>query len=187
MPRFALLAVFTVLATAGCSVAAATPVTTPAPSAAVVSRCHTADLKASLGIVTGSADTQNHVPLTFTNTGKTACRMYGFPGVDLVGADLEPWGPTFSLRRTTDKPATVVLPAGGSASAIIAFLRANPGDPAWVPEKLVTIPPDETAPLTVPWPKLSVMRQDGATRPGTYVGAIGAKEVTMTSPASTRR
>jgi hypothetical protein len=195
MARSALLVVAAVLATAGCSAAGVTPVTpagvtpvTPAGDTGVrsagpvrsqtgIARCHTGGLKVALGKVTGNAETQNHVPLTFTNIGKAACRMRGFPGVDLVGADVQPWGPTYSLPRTTDKPAAVVLPPGGSASAIIAFLWGEPGDSnTWLPAKLVTTPPDETTSLTVPWPaKTPVMRQDGATHPGTYVGAVGAK------------
>jgi hypothetical protein len=195
MARSLFLVAAAVLATAGCSAAGVTPVpptgvtpatpsgdtgassAAPVRSQASLARCHTGELKASLGKITGNAETQSNVPLTFTNIGKTACRMRGFPGVDLVGADVQPWGPTYSLPRTTDKPTTVVLPPGGSVSAIVTFLWGEPGDSnTWFPAKLVTTPPDETTSLTVPWPaKTSVMRQDAATHPGTYVGAVGAK------------
>jgi hypothetical protein len=196
MARSFFLVVAAVLATAGCSAAGVTPVSptgvtaatptgdtgvssaAPVRSPASLARCHTGELTASLGKVTGNAEEQNHVALTFTNIGKTACRMRGFPGVDLVDADERP-ETTYSLPRTTDKPTTVVLSPGGSASAIIAFLWGGPGDgDIFLPAKLVTTPPDETRSLTVPWPvKTPVLRQDGATHPGTYVGAVGAKPV----------
>lgn len=196
MARSFFLVVAAVLATAGCSAAGVTPVSptgvtaatptgdtgvssaAPGRSQASVARCHTGKLKVSLGKVTGNPEEQNHVALTFTNIGKTACRMRGFPGVDLLDADEQP-ETTYSLPRTTDKPTTVVLSPGGSASAIITFLWGEPGDgDIFLPAKLVTTPPDETTSLTVPWPaKTPVLRQDGATHPGTYVGAVGAKPV----------
>lgn len=42
------------------------------------------------------------------------------------------------------------------------------------PAELATTPPGDTAQLTVPWNGEPVLRQDGATRPGTYIGPLAA-------------
>lgn len=38
---------------------------------------------------------------------------------------------------------------------------------------MVVTPPDETRSAELPWPGGAVLRQDGATRPGTFVGPVG--------------
>lgn len=143
---------------------------TEAPAAAV--RCTAADLSASLGPRTG--DGQFTVPLTFTNTSSRPCDMYGVPGVDLHGPDDPTWGPVYSLPRpgSDATPVHVLLAPGASASAPLTYLTADPGDTAWVPTELVTTPPGDTKQLTVTWDGDSVMRQDAATHPGTFVHAV---------------
>ena len=43
--------------------------------------------------------------------------------------------------------------------------------------QVLTIAPDDTTVMTVPWPSdTPVLRQDGATHPGSYIGAFHPDE-----------
>ena len=48
------------------------------------------------------------------------------------------------------------------------------GDSGWVPNSIVVTLPDMEKPLVTPWISggTSVLRQDAATNPGTYIGAF---------------
>ncbi|KAA2256331.1 DUF4232 domain-containing protein [Solihabitans fulvus] len=151
---------------------------TPAPPpAGQATRCHTQDLSARLGTPQGAPDAQQTVALIYTNTSGRACTLNGFVGVDLHGADHLTFGPTFSLTRNSDTPALITLAPGGTAHATITVLAPsvrgpNDGQDAWTPDSVVTTPPDETTQLTVPWTGGPVLRQDGATHPGSFVGSL---------------
>jgi hypothetical protein len=138
------------------------------------SHCHSADL--SVRLVTPSTPTDaGKALLVFTNNGGHACVMKGFPGIDLLGADVQPWGPRYSLTRQEATAQTVQLSAGASAHSVITYLSgaSGTGDVTWYPTSLVTTPPGESTQLTVAWPSsISVLRQDAATHPGTYLGPI---------------
>lgn len=146
--------------------------------AAGLQRCHTAALSATLGTRTvaspGPSTGQTAIPLVYTNTSKTSCQLHGVPGLDLHGP-ADPNGPVYQLRRE-DKGGGVTLAPGAGASARIVVLSYEPGSVGsggstrWTPTELVTIPPGETTPLTVAWPAgLSVLRQDEATHPGSWI------------------
>jgi hypothetical protein len=157
------------------SAAEASPAAGGGSSGGDAARCTAAELSASLGTRTGPD--QHTIPLTFTNTSAKACDLYGVPGVDLHGPADPTFGPVYSLPRpgANDGQQThVLLQPGKSASAPLTYLSANPGEQAWVPTELVTTPPGDTKQLTVKWDGDSVMRQDGATHPGTYVHAVEA-------------
>jgi hypothetical protein len=122
---------------------------------------------------------QSGLSLVYTNTSSRSCTLTGIPGLDLHGP-ADPNGPVYTLRRSPDKGATLTLAPGASASARLVILSDSPGSFGsegsrnWVPTQLVTIPPGETTPLTVPWPAgLTVMRQDEATHPGSWIGPFG--------------
>ncbi|OLL73256.1 putative lipoprotein [Pseudonocardia sp. Ae168_Ps1] len=129
-------------------------------------RCTGADLGASVGRTTGEAG-QRHTTIVWTNTSGEPCTMTGFGGVDLRGPDDPKHGPSYSLPRAEKQASTVRLAPGGAAHTVITWL---PGD--WKPAQLVVTPPDERASKTLPWPGGGVSRQDGATRPGTYIGPV---------------
>ncbi|HEY3712478.1 MAG TPA: DUF4232 domain-containing protein [Amycolatopsis sp.] len=154
--------------------------TAPKSAADSTPRCTTADLSASLGSPTqheGAAG-QFDVPLKYTNTSSHSCALHGVPGVDLVGPD-DPNGTTYHLPRIDNGVPMNVVEPGRSATATVTVLTQTPGSAGslgstgWTPSRLVTIPPGQTQPLTVSWPSsLTVLRQDSATHPGSFVNGI---------------
>lgn len=140
------------------------------PVAATIDRCHTAGLKFSFGNGDGtysSSDDQQHLEVVMTNSSGSTCMVKGFPGVDLKAAD------TWSLVRSSKSTSTVTLKSGASASFVISYLPWQAGSGVEFKAKSVVItPPNETTSVTLNWPGGSVLRQDGATHPGTYVGPV---------------
>lgn len=184
------LALVPLVLLAGCG-SAATPAPTPStaptttessaaattPPAGEVARCVAADLRAGLGEATGEG--QRTVSIVYRNVSGRPCEARGVPGVDLRGPD-DPNGPVYSVFRQEADGASAVLEPGGSVSATLTYLTdadgsvGTLGSTGWIPTELVTTPPGDTAQLTVPWNGDAVLRQDGATRPGTYVGPLAA-------------
>lgn len=144
-------------------------------------RCGTDDLKLEVGAPVEKADTpgQYDLELTYRNISGSTCALYGVPGVDLVGPNDPVHGDTYSLPRINNGPAYNEVPAGSSAKASITFLAADPSetDP-WIPTTIVTTPPGQYTQLTASWPgRYSVLRQDSATHPGTWVnGFLGTTD-----------
>jgi hypothetical protein len=140
------------------------------PAAAVTGRCHTAGLKFSFGNgdqTYSSSDDRQDLEVLMTNTSGSTCTVKGFPGADLKAAD------TWSLVRTSKTPSAVTLKSGASASFIISYIPWQAGAGVEFKAKNVVItPPNETTSVTLTWPGGSVLRQDGATHPGTYVGPV---------------
>ncbi|MFI9456683.1 DUF4232 domain-containing protein [Amycolatopsis sp. NPDC052450] len=156
--------------------------TATGPAEAATSRCATADLAVSLGEPTQleEATGQYEVPLTFENVSPRACGLHGVPDVDLVGP-ADPNGPVYHLPRVADGEPGTEVPPGSTATATVTVLSrtsgstGSQGSPAWTPSKLVTVPPGQTEALSVDWPSgLPVLRQDAATRPGSWVSGIVA-------------
>ncbi|WUH92593.1 DUF4232 domain-containing protein [Streptomyces sp. NBC_00433] len=138
------------------------------PVAATDARCHTAGLKFSFGNgdqTYSSSDDQQHLEVLMTNSSGSTCTVKGFPGVDLKAAD------TWSLVRSSKPTPAVTLKPGGSAGFVITYLPWEAGSGVEFKAKtLVITPPDETTSVTLNWPGGSILRQDGATHPGTFVG-----------------
>ena len=125
--------------------------------------CALADVRPQITLTTQDAG-QRHTTVTWTNQSDSTCTMYGYSGADLDGPPPSP----YSLpRQTSAEPLPVTLPPGGQAHTVITWL---PGD--WAPTTLVLTPPDEVHSAVLDWPGGGVLRQDGATRPGTYVGPV---------------
>ena len=154
----------TVPATTG----ATTPTTPTTPTTAT--KCTLTELTASLGRTTGEAG-QRHTAVVWTNTSDRTCTITGFGGVDLQGPADPTFGPTYSLPRSAAVPGTVRLAPGAAAHTLITWLPPQEG-PGWTPSQMAVTPPDETRSATVPWPGGAVLRQDGATRPGTYIDPV---------------
>jgi hypothetical protein len=177
--RAAAVALAAVAALAGCQSAPAAPaaqppaaaLTAPAPAddPAQAPRCTLDQLTPSLGHTTGEAG-QRHTTVVWTNTSTTACLMHGFGGVDLEGPD-DPMGPTYSLRRTSASPESFSVEPGQAAHFVITWLPPQDG-PGWTPTGMLVTPPDETRSAHLDWPGGAVLRQDGATHPGTYFGPV---------------
>ena len=119
---------------------------------ASTSRCHTGDLKLSLGEGDGAAGT-GYTPLIFKNVSGRTCTLYGFPGVSWVaGNDGQQVNGGFT--RTDAAKDTITLTAGGVAHATLAthdvgFYDAAQCKPVSV-RGLRVYPPDETKSIFVP-------------------------------------
>ncbi|MHA6624939.1 DUF4232 domain-containing protein [Pseudonocardia sichuanensis] len=153
------------------------PTAAPAPTtpggggggASEGTRCTLDEVSAALGRTTGEAG-QRHTAVVWTNTSAKACTMTGFGGVDLQGPD-DPMGPTYSLRRAEQPASPVRLEPGGTAHTTITWLPPQDGS-GWTPTGMLVTPPDETRSASLQWPGGAVLRQDGATRPGTYISPV---------------
>lgn len=120
------------------------------PTRAGGTRCHTSDLRASVGRNDPGAGQENF-PVVLTNTSARTCTVRGYPGAaftDPAGRQLGPdprRAPTLAVQTVTLKP-------GGSAWAGLSF--SNPrvsGATAKTPALLLVTPPDEWEQLRVAW------------------------------------
>ncbi|MCA1220970.1 DUF4232 domain-containing protein [Streptomyces sp. 8L] len=136
-------------------------------------RCHTSGLSFAVAPGSGaqSVGSQGAVVIKMTNTSSSACTMNGYPGLDLLAG-----GETWSLGRQAATPRTVTVQPGGSTSFTITYLPFEKGDGQEFDVKTIVItPPNETTSAKLAWDFQPVLRQDGATHPGTYVGPVGGK------------
>ncbi|MFE2297411.1 DUF4232 domain-containing protein [Streptomyces sp. NPDC059445] len=120
-----------------------------AGSAAGGGRCHTSELRASVGRNDPGAGQENF-PIVLTNTSKRVCTVRGYPGAAFVDASGKQLGP--DPRRSSGTPTTVALTPGHSAWSGLTF--SNPeisGADTATPASLIVTPPDERDSLTVAW------------------------------------
>ncbi|WP_194293295.1 DUF4232 domain-containing protein [Actinomadura macrotermitis] len=125
-----------------------TPATSRAPQAGGTERCASVHLRPSLA--NGDAAAGNlYFTLRLTNTGSTACTLFGYPGVSLIRRD----GSTIGRPATHEgaQGQTVRLAPGGSATAVLHTANKGVSDkPCWpVPDLLKIYPPGRTEPLTL--------------------------------------
>ena len=169
VPRFSVWAAS--IATATCFGIPAAMSTT----AAAQPWCGTESLSLSTGALTTTEYVgQDQLELVLTNISQQSCTLQGYPGVDLVGPDVPTWGPVFSLRRQSGDPQPFTLEPGASATSILTIGEPSLPEDFWMPTTIVVTPPDATTQLEVPWigGDVAVQRQDGATRPATYIGPL---------------
>ncbi|MEU5079753.1 MULTISPECIES: DUF4232 domain-containing protein [Streptomyces] len=125
--------------------------TTAAPATpAGGSRCHTSELRASVGRNDPGAGQENF-PVVLTNTSGRTCTLRGYPGAAFVNASGGQLGA--DPRRTPGTPVTVTVRPGQSAWAGLTF--SNPevsGARSAAPAALLVTPPDERDPLRAAWP-----------------------------------
>lgn len=147
------------------------------PSSAVDSvnaPCTAADITPALGDILPS-DVQIKVPLRYTNSGSVPCTVTGFPGATLQGPDVDGLGPQYDLARSDITPSTTITLAPGAAAVAdltLGTIDKNDGR-AWIPTTFLTTAPGDTTVMTLPFPAtVGVQRQDGATRPASYIGAF---------------
>ncbi|MDO0909613.1 DUF4232 domain-containing protein [Streptomyces sp. DT2A-34] len=122
------------------------PATEPAAS---TTRCHTSELRASIGRPSPGAG-QRNFPIVLTNTADRTCTVRGYPGAAFVDASGKQLGP--DPKRSPDTPTTVTLAPGRSAWAGLSF--ASPeisGARTATPEALLVTPPDERDSIEVAW------------------------------------
>ncbi|MBE4736863.1 MULTISPECIES: DUF4232 domain-containing protein [Streptomyces] len=161
--------------------ATAVPASAATTAKAKPTRCHTADLKAAFA--TGDdakpemkqTKKQTQAYVLFTNKSKRTCTLSGFAGVDMVGA--QKTDGTWSLMRSSKKPVKMTLGKGDTVEFSVTLLpvaKSTPKKEKFVPAKFVVTPPNEKKSFTLKWPfGGQILKQDGATRPATYVNPIG--------------
>jgi hypothetical protein len=115
---------------------------------------------------------QKRQAVDLTNTGQGACTLTGFPGVDLVGLARGQQNYTWSLVRQSASYSQVTLQPGGTAHFTVIYVPEAPGDSGAIEvDKMVITPPNDFTQAEVTWNR-SVVLQDGATHPGTYISPV---------------
>ncbi|MFD8543403.1 DUF4232 domain-containing protein [Streptomyces sp. NPDC059649] len=140
-------------------------------------RCTTGSLQAGWGSSGGGVpdmhnDAQQNVTVWLKNTGRSACRISGFPGVQIKAND----GGSIDLPRSSKKSTPVTLRPGGTTAFTITFLPSvNSGDRKIKPGTVLVTPPNEKQHFQLKWPYGgALLDQSGATHPGTYVNPVNA-------------
>jgi hypothetical protein len=133
--------------------------------------CQAGGLSFALGANAGNSSQHTQV-VDLTNTTSAACTMAGFPGVDLIGAANGQQNFSWSLQRSSTKYSQVTLPPGGSAHFNVTYLPGTADSSGDITVfKLELTPPNSFTQAEVTWNQ-SVLLQDGATHPGTYISPI---------------
>ena len=133
--------------------------------------CQAAQLSYTLGAVTGSSQRTQVVDLT--NKGAAACTLQGFPGVDLHGAANGQPNFTWSLVRQSVPYSVVTLAPGQTGHFSLIYLPGTSASTDMTVSKLVITPPNAYTQGQLAWSQ-SVVLQDGATHPGTYITPVVA-------------
>ncbi|MEU6776045.1 DUF4232 domain-containing protein [Streptomyces sp. NPDC046759] len=138
------------------AVSSSAPRTTPSASgggasatAPASTRCHTSELRASVGRNDPGAGQENF-PVVLTNKSGRTCTVHGYPGAAFVSASGSTLGP--DPKRGSGSPTTITLRPGQSAWAGLTF--SNPGisgAKTATPAALLVTPPDERDSLKVAW------------------------------------
>jgi hypothetical protein len=123
------------------------------------SRCHTAGLKVSWAADPGggAAGSQGSF-LIFTNTSKSTCTLYGYPGVSFVAGDKGTQvGDAFTRSPGGQQKLTVTVAAGKTAYSQLVLVNEGVYDKAACRPVQVrgfrVYPPDETAAVFVSSPQ----------------------------------
>jgi hypothetical protein len=133
-----------VLAAVGAVIA---PVASASPAS---TRCNAGTLSAGLANPDAGAG-QRYAQFVVVNTGASTCTLYGHGGFALVGAPTQ-------LAWTSNPGAGLVTLAPGEKAAMTLHWTAIPADDEAgdqcepVAATAISIPPDETVPLSVSWP-----------------------------------
>ena len=104
-----------------------TAATTPAtpPSSPSAPACSPADLSATVNSSPGGAAAgSTYYPLNFTNTSKSSCYLYGYPGVSFVTSPSGSQIGEPATRNPAVAPSTVILSPGGTAHVTIQVVNA---------------------------------------------------------------
>ena len=114
-------------ASAASSAPPTTGATTPAtpPSTPSAPACSTADLSGTVNTSQGGAAAgSTYYPLNLTNTSKTSCYLFGYPGVSFVTGPSGSQVGEPATRNPAVAPRTVILPPGGTAHVTVQVVDA---------------------------------------------------------------
>ncbi len=138
--------------------------------AAGTTTCRAGQLSYALGALSGTSAQRTQV-VDLTNKGSSACTLQGFPGVDLNGLANGQQNYTWSLERQSVSYAAVTLRPGETGHFSLIYLPGNSAGGDMSVTKLVITPPNDYTQAKVTWNQ-SVVLQDGATHPGTYITPV---------------
>lgn len=117
-------------------------------------RCNSAALKGEV-VPTDAGAGNRYGKFVVTNTGTVPCTLDGYSGFQLENASGAV--PTKLERKADPGPSALTLAPGGKASANLHWsvvpAGGEPVEGSCQPEpsKVAAIPPNETAPLSMPW------------------------------------
>jgi uncharacterized protein DUF4232 len=127
---------------------------------ATTSRCHTGDLKATVGPNHPGAGQENYA-LVLTNTSGSTCTVYGYPGAAFVNSK----GQNVSINphREGGTKQKITLSPGESAWSALSYSNPQMTGVATVqPDAILITPPDEKQSLKVAWKGGKVTRSGAA-------------------------
>jgi len=150
----------------------ASPASSQPAQAAGSTTCQTANLSYALGTATGTS-AQRTQAVTLTNKGSSACTLDGFPGVNLTGIANGQQNYTWSLVRQSVSYSVVTLQPGGTAHFGLIYLPGSSASTDITVNRLVMTPPNDYTQAELTWNQ-SVVLQDAATHPGTYITPVVA-------------
>jgi len=150
----------------------ASPASSQPAQAAGSATCQTANLSYALGSATGTSAQRTQV-VTLTNKGSSACTLDGFPGVNLTGLANGQQDFTWSLVRQSVSYSVVTLQPGGTAHFGLIYLPGTSASSDIAVNRLVMTPPNDYTQAELTWNQ-SVVLQDAATHPGTYITPVVA-------------
>ncbi|MEU6973045.1 DUF4232 domain-containing protein [Kitasatospora aureofaciens] len=118
-----------------------------AGAAGKTAKCRTTDLTITAADRTITGDTDNTVAVELKNHSAKDCTLTGYAGVDLKTASSP-----LSARHSGEPSTTTVLAPGKSTYFAITYPPNNTGGSGLRITGLTVTPPDETHPVTLPWP-----------------------------------
>lgn len=133
--------------------------------------CQPSDLNISLS---GQNNISGQIIQWIQLSNKTSkpCTMDGFAGVDLVGTADGKSGYDWPLERDSEHYSTVTLNPGEAAYFGIYYLPWSSGDGSKIDvTKIELTPPNTTTTVTLSF-SATILLQDAATHPGTYLTPI---------------
>lgn len=157
--------------TSASSTTAANAASTASGDGAATRTCQAGDLDISLS---GQNEVSGQIIEWIQLSNKTSqpCTMDGFAGVDLVGAANGKSDYAWPLGRDSEKYSKVTLNPGEAAYFGITYLPWASGDGNKLAvTKIRLTPPNTTTTVTLSF-SASVLLQDAATHPGTYLTPI---------------
>jgi hypothetical protein len=135
--------------TAAATTAAPTSTPTTTPTTAASDRCHTSELRASLGAPNPGAGNV-YVPLILTNISSRRCAVAGYPGVSLLDAAGNQIGQPAD-RETGLPTRQIPMESGATASAALHTVEEGVAPGGCWPEsaKVKVFPPNELDALVI--------------------------------------
>jgi Protein of unknown function (DUF4232) len=165
------MAVAASAAAAGLTMAGSIPANASNSTAGKTRTCQASNLHYALGTKSGTMGQVTQV-INLTNTSKSTCTMTGFPGVDLVGAANGHKNYTWPLVRQSVRYSKVTLARGKTAHFKLIYLIGTRGDGANISvHEIVITPPNTRSHAELTWNQ-SVLLQDAATHPGTFISPV---------------